>query len=249
MKKDRHFVIGDVHGEYNMLLELVERLPKNAKLIFVGDLVNRGKKSREVIAFVKERAFAVVRGNHEGYMLEHGKQFLDSIAKCEEPNLNNIWMYVGGVPMLQSYGLLKQVKDNPYVVLKKPDNIETLKRDLEWIESLPIYLELGNFDGYELPIVISHGSIGNFWYLKDSKPKHLEFYALSNRNRPSPDAPIFNIYGHVNVESVVIGQNFASIDTGCGKSHGAKLSAFCIETKEVIEVFKEFVSLKINYSS
>ena len=239
MKKDKHFVIGDVHGEYDMLLELVERLPKDAKLIFVGDLVDRGRKSREVVAFVRENAFAVVRGNHEGYMIEHGKQFLEALSKYEEPNLNNMWMYVGGVPMLQSYGLLKRVKDEPYMVLKKPDNIETLKRDLEWIETLPIYLELGNFEGYDLPIVISHGSIGSFWYLKESKPEHLEFYALSNRNRPSEDSLIFNIYGHVNVESVVIGRNFASIDTGCGKSHGAKLSAFCIETQEVVAVCKE----------
>jgi len=240
MKKDRHFVIGDVHGEYEMLLELVERLPKDAKLIFVGDLVNRGRKSREVIAFAKENAFAVVRGNHEGYMLEHGKQFLESLSKCEEPNLNNMWMYVGGVPMLQSYGLLRRIKEQPYKVFREPSGIEALKRDLEWIESLPIYLELGEFEGYELPIVVSHGSIGDFWYLKESKPDHLEFYALSNRNRPSVDAPIFNIYGHVNVESVVIGHNFASIDTGCGKSHGAKLSAFCIETQEIVEVCQEF---------
>ena len=240
MKKDKHFVIGDVHGDYDMLLELVERLPKDAKLIFVGDLVNRGRKSREVIAFAKENAFAVVRGNHEGYMLEHGKQFLETLSKCEEPNLNNMWMYVGGVPMLQSYGLLRRIKEQPYKVFREPSGIEALKRDLEWIESLPIYLELGEFEGYELPVVVSHGSIGNFWYLKESNSDHLEFYALSNRNRPSLDAPIFNIYGHVNVKSVVIGHNFASIDTGCGKSHGAKLSAFCIETQEIVEVCKEF---------
>ncbi len=241
MKKEKHYVIGDVHGEYEMLLELVERLPKDAKLIFVGDLVDRGRKSREVVAFVRENAFAVVRGNHEEYMIEHGKQFLESLERYEEPNLNNMWMYVGGVPMLQSYGLLKRVKDEPYMVLKKPDNIETLKRDLAWIETLPIYLELGKFEGYALPVVVSHGSIGSFWHLKESRPDHLEFYAMSNRNRPSEDAPIFNIYGHVNVESVVIGHNFASIDTGCGKSHDAKLSAFCIETQEVIEVCKEMV--------
>ena len=240
MKKDRHFVIGDVHGEYDMLLELVERLPKDAKLIFVGDLVNRGKKSREVIAFVRERAYAVVRGNHEGYMLEHGKQFLDSLAKCEEPNLNNMWKYVGGVPVLQSYGLLQQIYDKPYCVLKNQEGIDALQKDLEWIETLPVFLELGKFNGYELPVVVSHGSIGDFWYLKDSNPNHFEFYAVNNRKQPSVNAPIFNIYGHVNVESVVIGHNFASIDTGCGKSYGAKLSAFCIETKEVVEVCKEF---------
>ncbi len=36
------YIIGDVHGEYDTLLALVDKLPKDAKLIFVGDLVDRG---------------------------------------------------------------------------------------------------------------------------------------------------------------------------------------------------------------
>ena len=61
----KHYVIGDVHGEYDVLLALVKKLPANAKLIFVGDLVNRGLQSRDVIRFVRKNAFAVVQGNHE----------------------------------------------------------------------------------------------------------------------------------------------------------------------------------------
>ena len=54
--------------------------------------------------------------------------------------------------------------------------------------------------------------------------------------RPSANSHIFNIYGHTNVSSVVIGQNFVSLDTGCGRSDGCgKLSAYCVETKEVVE--------------
>ena len=32
------FVIGDVHGCYHTLLNLIKQLPLNAELIFVGDL-------------------------------------------------------------------------------------------------------------------------------------------------------------------------------------------------------------------
>ena len=42
----KHYIIGDVHGEYQTLLALVEKLPKDAKLIFVGDLIDRGLQSR-----------------------------------------------------------------------------------------------------------------------------------------------------------------------------------------------------------
>jgi len=37
-----HYIIGDIHGEYQVLLKLIEKLPKDAKLIFVGDLIDKG---------------------------------------------------------------------------------------------------------------------------------------------------------------------------------------------------------------
>jgi serine/threonine protein phosphatase 1 len=185
MQSKKHYVIGDVHGEYELLLALVEKLPKDAKLIFVGDLVNRGKQSREVIAFVKKNAFGVVQGNHEGYMLEHGKNFLDAIENYDEVNLHNMWMYVGGVEMLQSYRLLTKDKDEPYKFSRNEKGIASLKRDLEWIASLPFYIEMGKMKNYALPLVISHGSIGDFWHLKESNRKHFEFYITSNRKQPT----------------------------------------------------------------
>ncbi len=50
------FVIGDVHGCYHTLVKLVEKLPKKAELIFVGDLCDRGNFSRNVIDFVMKMA-------------------------------------------------------------------------------------------------------------------------------------------------------------------------------------------------
>lgn len=39
------YIIGDVHGEFDSLKALKDKLPQNANLVFVGDLVDRGKKS------------------------------------------------------------------------------------------------------------------------------------------------------------------------------------------------------------
>ena len=63
-----HYVIGDVHGEYDALIKLVSKLPKDAKLIFVGDLVDRGSRSAEVVKFVRDGGHLCVMGNHE-YMM------------------------------------------------------------------------------------------------------------------------------------------------------------------------------------
>lgn len=62
-------VIGDVHGCCDELEELLDKCdardPSRVCILFVGDLVNKGPKSAEVIRLVRElRAFSV-RGNHD----------------------------------------------------------------------------------------------------------------------------------------------------------------------------------------
>lgn len=67
--EEQLYIIGDVHGCYKTLLSLIKKLPKNAKLCFVGDLCDRGKNSKEVIAFVKSNNYDCVLGNHELFLL------------------------------------------------------------------------------------------------------------------------------------------------------------------------------------
>ena len=229
-----HYVIGDIHGEYQKLLDLVEKLPKEAKLIFVGDLIDRGLQSREVVAYLRENKYQVIRGNHEQFMIEDGQALIDKLLVDEEITMSNVWVFAGGIETLLSYGLLEKQED-VYQFVKNLEGILQLQEDIEWMKTLPLYIELENSHNPELPIVISHASIGDFWDLEESNYKHFEFYIMTNRKRPSADAPIFNIYGHTNVSSVVIGQNFVSLDTGCGRSDGSgKLSAYCVETQEVV---------------
>lgn len=68
----RHVIIGDVHGCIDELKELVEKcvLTQDDKLVFVGDLVDKGPDSLGVLKYVRKLMLKgfnvhVVLGNHE----------------------------------------------------------------------------------------------------------------------------------------------------------------------------------------
>lgn len=75
-------IVGDIHGEYDVLCDLLKHLgydhdgnhPAQRRLVFVGDLCDRGPDSPAVIAWVQHlisrgNAFAVL-GNHEINLLK-----------------------------------------------------------------------------------------------------------------------------------------------------------------------------------
>lgn len=120
---NRTILIGDVHGcieELRELLRIVEHTP-NDRLIFLGDLVDRGPDPVGVVRLVREELKAEsVRGNHDEkiprWFVHEAKA-----AKTGKPN-----------PM----------KRPDYQRLKEWEALST--KDLEWIENLPWLIEFGN---------------------------------------------------------------------------------------------------------
>ncbi|MCB2112622.1 MAG: metallophosphoesterase family protein [Parvularculaceae bacterium] len=140
----RLYAVGDIHGCAALLGALLELIEKDsagapARLIFLGDYVDRGADSKGVIdALLKVKAerpdSIFLKGNHEQAMLD----FL------ERPDLNEEWLHWGGDKTLESYG----VGD---VWTRRPD---TLARDFarrlpeahrSFLRELTLYEVLGDY--------------------------------------------------------------------------------------------------------
>ena len=103
----RIYVIGDVHGRADLLDRVFTRIDADLAWrpgvevlhIFLGDYVDRGRSSRQVIEQLIERGSShkviCLKGNHESCLLE----FL------RDPSTLANWQQLGGSETLMSYGL------------------------------------------------------------------------------------------------------------------------------------------------
>lgn len=105
----RAYAVGDVHGRLDLLDQLlakveadVERQPaRKVLLVFVGDLIDRGPHSAQVIDRLRTYRRAGVQpvfllGNHEEVLLR---------ILSGEASLIGQWLRFGGSECLQSYGV------------------------------------------------------------------------------------------------------------------------------------------------
>lgn len=72
--ESRTIVVGDIHGCYDELMDLLEELDFGVsdRIVSVGDLVTKGPKDREVLElFMTDARFATVIGNHDLALRRH----------------------------------------------------------------------------------------------------------------------------------------------------------------------------------
>ncbi|MFI2812532.1 MULTISPECIES: metallophosphoesterase [Microbulbifer] len=71
-QRGRDFVVGDLHGHLQQLKLQLENIGFDGncdRLFFVGDLVDRGPDSEQLLAMVDQRTYISIAGNHEAMML------------------------------------------------------------------------------------------------------------------------------------------------------------------------------------
>jgi len=238
----KHYVIGDVHGEYQTLLALVERLPHDAKLIFVGDLVDKGSHSKEVIAFVRQHNCLAVKGNHESSVIEVGRLIILYLkGKGSYEAIIEKWTQ-NRLSTFLSYGMVEELDDGYLRFINDEKAIKKFLDDSAWMSSLPFYLELDTTHYSKKEVVISHSNISMVWNIRHDVAQRALFEQTTQWTRASAtsdNVDIFNIYGHnPRKYGVEIADNYANIDTGCcyhkRKEYG-RLTAYCVESGEIVE--------------
>ena len=210
------YIIGDVHGCFYTLTSLLAKLPKDAEIIFVGDLCDKGNYTKEVIELVIERGYKCVKGNHEYLMRKNIENALDGgiCQWCED----------------ESYGGNKTVSSYR-------DDREVMYRHLEWIDKLPLYLMIDKYfvtHGYGLP-----------YFQRRDDPQYAQAI-LANRIDSDKhisdwenveEHDVFNIFGHSPFEQVKQSTQYAGIDTGC--VYGGRLTAFHLFGMDIVQVDRD----------
>jgi serine/threonine protein phosphatase 1 len=119
----RRIVIGDVHGHYDTLMSLLDAIaPTSDDMVyFLGDLIDRGPQSAQVVDFVMKSPYLCLLGNHEQMLLD-----ILGDGEIYGPALQ-AWLYSGGHSTINSYGD-KGVR----------------QEHLEWMRTLPTFMDLGD---------------------------------------------------------------------------------------------------------
>ena len=241
----RTYVVGDIHGHYDTLMTLVTQLPEDARLIFVGDLIDRGSQSAEVVQFVREGGYECVMGNHEEMMIKAIAFVLDVCQTGGFLNPESLWMANGGIETLLSYGVVRIEEGRLKGATPSKERLKQIEADAAWMADLPLYLKLEGKHPSGKPVVITHAGCADVWHHHDNPDAEAIFrqYALWNRNPPNNESEIINIHGHTPVAfGVEIQPHYVNVDTGCyrDKYGYGELSAYCVETGEVVRVSRRW---------
>lgn len=211
-ENDNVFVIGDVHGKYDALMDAIleNKIQDSDYLIFNGDLINKGKDSIKVLDYVLTRPRTIlILGNHEYSFID----LMDNIFKnkLNYKSVDNITSYQlykesMSAKWMDSLGLVK-LKEYADLILEKSylcAEIQTLKYKYGIVHAeVPKYDWNCILDNFNQAI----WSFNNFNDIEFNKHKNIKNID-------------FAIFGHVPVEKPFKSFNSIYIDTLNFNSNG-----------------------------
>lgn len=218
-------VIGDIHGCYFTLVGLVNKIRdkyKNMPIYAVGDLVDRGKHSFEVVKFFFDNDIPFTPGNHD-YMFYH-------FFKDPESVFARTWLFNGNESTLTSY----------------KEHEESIFPHLNFIKKQPLFYDLTDCFISHAGISFHYSNLlpengnHNIDTLKEfiTSDYHTDKGVLWTRD-PLLDLGKLQIVGHSKYKDITFDQDSNSLYIDTGACVGNKLSAAIIHNSEIVNTISE----------
>jgi serine/threonine protein phosphatase 1 len=223
----RAYGVGDVHGRLDLLEQLLEKIhediakrpPRKVLLVFVGDLIDRGPHSAQVIERLRTYRDPAIRtvfllGNHEEVLLRILSGEADLISK---------WRWFGGTECLQSYG----VDTSKLIGASDEDALEVIRQAIpeQHVKFLESFDDSCRFGDY----LFVHAGIRPGVEIDQQRQSDLRWI-----REPflfdDTDHGFVVVHGHTIRPEVEVRANRIGIDTGAYRS--GVLSALAIEGAE-----------------
>lgn len=223
----RAYVVGDVHGRLDLLEELLAKIHAELQhrpsaktlLVFVGDLIDRGPSSAQVIERLRTYRRAGIRpvfllGNHEEVLLRILKGDAQLITK---------WRWFGGAECLESYG----VDPSQFSHLTDEEALALVRRAIpkEHVEFLESFADSCRFGDY----LFVHAGIRPGVELEQQRQSDLRWIREPFLLDES-DHGFVVVHGHTIAREVEVRPNRIGIDTGAYRT--GVLTALAIEGPE-----------------
>lgn len=225
MMSESAICIGDVHGAFLTLQSLLSKHPGH-RVILLGDLIDRGPRSREVVEWAIVNNIETVRANHDDLCLAYSPHYdLGYRAKCASLYDQDVWLWNGGDKALKSWG-----------------NPEHLPRAaLDWMSNLPPYIILDQ-ESEGRKGLISHTGYGldadkRNWHraLWGRFPDDGEFVYEKDTGKEIDDG-YYRIFGHNRGRVPEVTSTYAMVDTGAAYPGYGKLTAMIWPSREIVQV-------------
>jgi serine/threonine protein phosphatase 1 len=215
-------IIGDVHGCYYTLTELYKRVKTeypDVPIYCIGDMVDRGNNSFEVMEFVMTEKMPFTPGNHD-YMFHH-------FFKDPSSVFARSWVFNGSETTLESY----------------ESHEDSVFKHIEIIKNAPLYYDLedcfmshaGISKKYELNLP------ANFRDDLSILEKHIINDHITDRGVLWTRDSLLNlgkmqIVGHTKQQDITLDENANALYIDTGACVGNKLSAVIVEKSKLIDI-------------
>lgn len=171
-------VIADIAGQFDSLMRLVDRIPISDRIVLVGDLVDRGHFSFEVMewAINKWPRVTTLLGNHEHMMWDFYRN--ETFGKTIYGS--RVWQMNGGSATIASYSRHGQPRPS--------------EKHLAFLEGLPWFYETPGLFVSHAPLKAGESPID----MEIQNPFDPDFDAslIWNRSAPAKIDGKFQIFGH-----------------------------------------------------